>query len=178
MIERFNQLETREKIFLAGGAIFLLLALIYIGLYQPYQEAVRSAEKSTLAKQAQVEQAKRLQVEYRALQQQMKRANTKLARSDGMSALALMEGIAVRIGGREKLSYIRPQPPQSQGTVSIDHLDVKFERLPLPQVVRLLWEIESSATQMQIKNLRLKERFDNRTELDATMTVAVFRSKG
>jgi len=84
----------------------------------------------------------------------------------------------VRIGGREKLSYIRPQPPQSQGTVSIDHLDVKFERLPLPQVVRLLWEIESSATQMQIKNLRLKERFDNRTELDATMTVAVFRSKG
>ncbi len=178
MIERINQLETREKAFLAAGAVFLLTVFLFVGLYQPYRNAVTGAERSILAKQAQVEQVKRLQTEYRALQQQMKRADSKLTRAGGASALALVEEIATRIGGRENLSYIRPQPAQSQGTVRIDNLDIKFERLPLQQVVRLLWELEASAAQMQVKNLRLKERFDNQAQLDATMTVAVFRSNG
>jgi general secretion pathway protein M len=175
MISRIDQMEQREKIFLAIGAVFILFVIIVFGLYQPYRNALARTEKKIAVKQIQVEEVRKLQAEYQTLQNRMKRAETKLVSTSGLSALALVEDIASNIGGRENLSYIRAQPPQSRGEFRIENLDVKFEKLPLQQVVRLVLGIETSTTQMQVKNLRLKQRFDNSSQLDVTMTVSVFR---
>lgn len=175
MIRRINQLEQREKVFLAIGIAFVLVVIIVFGLYQPYRDALDRTERSITVKLAQIEQVRKLQAEYRLLQGRMARAEAKLVRSGASSALASVEDIATSIGGRENLNYIRPQPPQTQGEFHIENLDIKLEKLPLQQVVRLLWGIEKSPTQMQVRNLQLKQRFDNRSQLDVTMTVSVFR---
>ncbi len=175
MISRFNQLEQREKVFLAIGAVFLLIIILVFGVYQPYRNALDRAEKTIATKRLQVQEVRKLQAEYQALESRMKRSEAKLVSTRGLSALALVENVASNIGSRENLNYIRPQPPQTQGEFRIENLDIKFEKLPLQQVVSLLWGIETSTSQMQVKNLRLKQRFDDSSQLDVTMTVSAFR---
>jgi len=175
MINRFKQLEAREKVFLSIGIAFILIVIIVFGIYQPYRNALARAEKTIATKKSQIEEVRKLQVEYRKLQNVMKRAEAKLDRAEGTSALALVEEIASDIDSRENLNFIRPQPPQTQGEFRIENLDIKFEKLNLQKVVQLLWRLETSDTQMQVKNLQLKQRFDNRSQLDVTLTVSAFR---
>ncbi len=175
MINRIAQLERREKILLLVGAVFIVVVVLIYGVYDPYRNALSRAQRSIATKYQQIDQVRALQAEYLALQGQMNRAESKLVKRSGVSALAMVEDIASRIGSRENLSYIRPQPAQTQGDIHIENLDVKLERLSLQQVLQLLWGVESAKTQMQIKNLRLKQRFDNPAQTDLTMTVSVFR---
>ena len=175
MMKRFQNLEQREKVMLLGGLIFLLCVVAIFGIYLPYQDAVAQAERSIAVKQRQLDQVRELQQDYRRLQNRITRAERGLIGSSNRSALALLESIAARIDSRDKLNYIRPQPPQSQGAYRIENLDIKFERLSLEQTINLLWRVETAETRMQVRNLRLRQRFDDSSLLDVTMTVAVFR---
>lgn len=175
MIKHIAQLEYREKIMLLTGAVFLVAIFLFFGVYEPYVNSLNNAERSIAAKNRQIEEVRELQSEYLSLREQMERAESKLGRSSGLSALAMVEEIASQIGSRENLSYIRPQPSQTQGEIQIENLDVKLERLSMQQTLQLLWGFETSNTQMQIKNLRLKRRFDNPAQTDVTLTVSVFR---
>lgn len=175
MMERFQNLEQREKIMLLAGLIFLLGVVAIFGLYLPYRDALEQAERSIAVKQRQLDQVRELQRDYRHLEQRIARAESGLAGSSDRSALALLESIAAGIDSRDKLNYIRPQPPQTQGVYRIENLDIKFERLSLEQAVNLLWRVETAETRMQVRNLRLRQRFDDTSLLDVTITVAVFR---
>ncbi len=175
MIGRLSQLEKRELIMLGCGALFAIVVLLYIGIYEPYQNALTSAGKAIAAKRRQIVEVQQLQAEYFSLQEMTKNIEGQLAKRSGLSALALLENIASTVGSRENLSYIRPQPAQTQGEIYIENLDIKLEKLTLQQVLQLLWNIDTAKTPMQIKNLRLKQRFDNQALTDATLTVSVFR---
>jgi type II secretory pathway component PulM len=175
MMKRFQNLEQREKVMLLVGLIFLLCVVAIFGIYLPYRDALEQAERSIVVKQQQLDQVRALQQDYRRLENRIARAENGLIGSNDRSALALLESIAARIDSRDKLNYIRPQPPQSQGVYRIENLDIKFERLSLEQAVNLLWRVETAKTRMQVKNLRLRQRFDDTSLLDVTMTVAVFR---
>jgi len=175
MMRRLSQLEKREQIMLLVGAVFLIAVLLFVGVYEPYRNTLSGMHRTIAARQRQIQEVRQLQAEYNGLQQQMKRTESKLGRSSGLSALALLENIASNVGSRENLSYIRPQPAQTQGEISIENLDIKLDRLSLQQVLQLLWEIETAKTPMQIKNLRIKQRFDNQALTDTTLTVSVFR---
>ena len=175
MIGRLGQLEKRELVMLCFGAIFVLIALLYIGVYEPYQNALTNADKAISAKRRQIVEVQKLQAEYFDLQKMTKDIEGQLAKRSGLSALALLENIASTVGSRENLSYIRPQPAQTQGEIYIENLDIKLEKLTLQQVLQLLWNIDTAKTPMQIKNMRLKQRFDNQALTDATLTVSVFR---
>jgi hypothetical protein len=58
----------------------------------------------------------------------------------------------------------------------METLELRLERQPLEQVLRLLWEIENNPTApMRIASLRLQRRFENHALLDATMTMNAYR---
>ena len=131
-------------------------------------------DKKIAAKQLQLKEVRNLQAEYQSLQKQLDHAQKALNSKGSLSPLAKVEELASNIASRENLSYIRPQPPQTQGDIRIDNLDVKLEKLSLEQVLQLLWQVESPASQMQVKHFRIKQRFDNAAQLDLTMTVSVY----
>jgi hypothetical protein len=70
---------------------------------------------------------------------------------------------------------MRPQPPPPGRTCARSR-EVRLEKIRLDQVVRLLYAVDTADALLQVKNLRLKTRFDDRTLFDATMTVAAFGS--
>ncbi len=175
MMERFNQLEKREQVMLVCGLLFVIGALFFLAVYEPYQAALVNSEHSIRVKQRQLAEVKQLRAEYLQLQELGKTMDRQLDSNGGVSTLALLEGLVTSVSSREHLSYIRPQPPQTQDNLRIENLDLKLERLSLEQTLRLLWSIETSNVPIQIRNLRIKQRFDDHSLTDTTMTVAVFR---
>jgi general secretion pathway protein M len=174
VFNHIDQLEKREKLFLFVGTMFVILLIGFYGIYQPYQEVLLKLDKKISIKQLQIKEIRNLQVEYQSIQKQMDQAYKMLTRTGSLSPLTKIESLTSNIVSREKLNYIRPQPPQIQGDIRVDNLDIKLEKLSLEQVLQLLWQVESTKSQMQVKNFRLKQRFDNASELDLTMTVSVY----
>lgn len=174
MFNRIDQLEKREKVFLIVGIVASLVMITFYGVYQPYHNALRLLDKKVASRQLQLNEVRSLQAEYQSLQKQMDYAQKTVGKKDARSPLAKVEELASNIASREKLSYIRPQSPQIQGDIRVDNLDIKLEKLSLEQVLQLLWKVEAPATQMQVKNFRIKQRFDNAAQLDLTMTVSVY----
>jgi type II secretory pathway component PulM len=175
VIRQLEQLETREKLFLiAGGAILFVLLLVF-GVYLPYLRALERADRSITVKIDQIKEMVQLQSDFKVLQTQMEQLESSQEPGTGLSALTLIEDIAGRIGSRENLINIRPQAVQIKGDYRIENVDVKFEKMPLSQVVRLLKGIEISKIPIQVKTLQLKQRFDDHSQLDVTMTVSSFR---
>lgn len=174
MLNRIDQLEKREKLYLLVGAVVILATILFYGIYQPYRQKLQLLDKKITSKQAQLKDVRILQAEYQSLQKQLDHTRKKMSTGGSLSPLAQVEELASTAVSREKLSYIRPQPSQIQGDIRVDNLDIKLEKLSLEQMLQLLWKIEAPESQMQIKTFRTKKRFDNPSEIDLTMTISVY----
>lgn len=170
-----SQLNQRERVFVAAGSAALLVALLYFAIIAPYGSAMTKLDNQLSVRSRQLQEVKALRTEYLALQQQMTQVERLLGERQNFSALTHIENLVERTAGREKLLSMRPQPPEPHGQFTIDALEIKLEKLALKQVLEFLWGIESASTPMQVKGLYLKQRFDDRSSLDATLTVTVLR---
>ena len=56
-------------------------------------------------------------------------------------------------------------------------LEVKLEKITLQQVVRLLYEMETTDVPLNVKNLQLRNRSESAALLDATMDISTLRKK-
>jgi general secretion pathway protein M len=175
VISYLEELETREKFFLAGGCAILVLLLLLYAVYLPYQRALDRADRSIEVKLRQIGEIGQLQADYQALKIHLAKLESTQGQGRSLSALTLIEDVAGRICSRENLVNVRPQAAQVKGDYRVENVDVRFEKLPLLQLLRLLKGIEATKTQTQVKTLQIKQRFDDRSQLDVTMTVSSFR---
>jgi general secretion pathway protein M len=175
VISRFEQLETREKLYLAGGCAILVILLLIFAVCLPYQRALERADNSIAAKLRQIQEIEQLQIDYRALKTRLTKLESRQGQGNNLSALTLIEDIASQIGSRENLVNVRPQSAQVKGNYRVENVDVKFEKMPLSQLLRLLKGIETTQAQLQVKTLQVKQRFDDKSQLDVNMTVTSFR---
>lgn len=172
-----SQLNQRERIFVAVGGGLLVLALIYFAIVAPYRSSLRKLDQQIEARSAQLQEVKLLQTSYLDLKQQMAQVERLLDNRQGFTSLTFMEGLVEQTAGRENLLSMRPQSPETRNEFIIDAVEIKLEKLTLEQVLELLVGIEEADAPMQVKNLYLKQRFDDRSLLDATMTVTSLRRK-
>lgn len=168
-------LNNRERIFVVTGCAVLSLTLLYFAIIAPYSNTMARLDQQLAISSRQLQEVNTLRTEYLALQQQMTQLERLLGNRQDFSALTFIENLVERTVGREKLLSMRPQTPEARGDFTIDSIEVKLEKLPLKQTLEFLWGIEKSRAPMQIKGLYLKQRFDDRSLLDATMTVTALR---
>lgn len=172
MISRLNP---REQIFVATGCAALVIAFLYFAIISPYNTAMARLDQQLTLRSRQLQEVKTLRTEYLALQKQMAQLDRLVGDRQNFSALTFIENLVERTAGREKLLSMRPQAPEARGEFTIDSIEVKLEKLPLKQTLEFLWGIEKATTPMQIKGLYLKQRFDDQSLLDATMTITALR---
>jgi general secretion pathway protein M len=170
-----SQLNQRERIFVTVGGIALALALLYLAVLMPYRGALTRLDKQIAARSQQLQEVKSLRAQYLAMQQQILQVEMRVKNSENFSALTFIENLVERTAGRENLVSMRPQSPMPQNEFTIDSVEVKLEKLSLRQVLELLWGVESATTPMQVRNLYLKQRFDDHSLLDASMTITALR---
>jgi general secretion pathway protein M len=172
-----SQLNQRERIFVAFGGGILVLALTYFAIVAPYRSALRKLDQQIEARSVQLQEVKLLQTSYLDLKQQMAQMERLLDNRQGFTSLTFIEGLVEQTAGRENLLSMRPQSPETRNEFIIDAVEIKLEKLTLEQVLELLVGIEEADAPMQVKSLYLKQRFDDRSRLDATMTVTSLRRK-
>ncbi len=170
-----SQLNQRERIFVFAGGFAIVLVLLYFAIVAPYQSALNRLDRQITVRSGQLQEVKVLQTQYLALQQQMSRMERLLGQRQNFSALTFVENLVERTAGRENLLSMRPQSPEVRNEFTVDAVEIKLERLTLRELLEFLLGIEEAATPMQVRNLYLKQRFDDRSLLDATMTVTALR---
>ncbi len=173
MIKTLNQ---RERYMVIGGGVLLGLVLVVFILILPYQNAMERFERKIITRQAQLAEVRQLQADYLQLRQQSSRLKRMMDQGGKVPPLTFLEETARTIGGRENLLLMRPLGSVDQGSLQIDTIEFKLERLTLEQVVRLLREIEQAQPPMRVDRLLVKQRFDDATQLDMTTTVSTTRS--
>ncbi len=170
-----SQLNQRERVFVTVGGVALILALLYLTVLMPYRGALTRLDKQIATRSRQLQEVKALRAQYLGMQQQILKVEMRVKNSENFSALTFIENLVERTAGRENLLSMRPQSPVTQSEFIIDTVEVKLEKLSLKQVLEMLWGVESATTPMQVKNLYLKQRFDDHSLLDASMTITALR---
>ena len=170
-----SQLNQRERMFVIVGGGALVLALLYFAVVAPYRSALSRLDRQIVTRSGQLQEVKVLQDRYLAMQKQMSQVARLLGKRQDFSALSFIEDLVEQTAGRENLLSMRPQSPETRNEFTIDSVEIKLERLTLRQLLELLMGVEGATTPMQVKSLYLKQRFDDRSLLDASMTVTALR---
>jgi general secretion pathway protein M len=168
------QLNPRERLALIVGAVVVLVTLIYLGIVAPYRQAMGRLDARIATRQKQLGQIQEVRQDYLQLQQQVAAAESRLDRGREFSLFTFVETTAAREAGRENLIYMRPQPPSTQEGFREESVEVKLEKIRLDQLVRFLYAFEAVDAALEIKNLRIRTRFDNRSLLDAVLTISMY----
>ncbi len=173
MIERLSH---RDRIALGAGAAVILVVFLWLGVFAPYQEAMSRLDGSIASRQRQLEQVREVRQEYLQLQREMAEAEKRLVgKQAGFSLFSFIEEITGNIGVRENLVSMRPQSSPTQGEYREESVEIRLERIGLDQLVRLLYAIETADVFLNVRAMRVKPRFDNRSQLDTTLTVSYYQ---
>lgn len=173
-----DKLGDRERLFLLGGTVILVVILVGFGAYEAYRSTLLRLDKTIATRTRQLGDFETRRQEALLLRQQLEQAERKLGASVGFSLASFIEGQAGQVAGRSSLAYARPQPPVSRGNLQEETIEAKLERLTLEQVLRLLWAIETGPVTMQVRTMELRKRFDDPALLDLTLTVSATRRTG
>lgn len=170
----WSQLTPRDRVALSIGTAVVLVTALVFGVIAPYRSALSSLDTKIARRQTQVQEVANLGAEYRKLQRQLNEAEGRLSRNQNFSLFTFLEAAVGRVATKENLVYMRPQPPVSKEGYREESVEIKLEKLRLDQLVRFLYAVESAEAWLQVKNLRVRTRFDNKSLLDAVMTVSSY----
>jgi general secretion pathway protein M len=171
----FAQLSRRERVTVSVAALAVLATLLYAGAVAPYRRAVQRLDAKIAAQERQLGEMAALQQRYQQLQRRVGEAERRLAKTADFSLFAYVEGLAGQMISRENLVSMRPQPATVREDLREEAVEVRLEKVRLDQLVRLLHAIDSNEALLTVKSLKVKTRFDNRTQLDAVLTIAAYR---
>lgn len=174
MIRNLSLRRRDRTALIVGGALVALLLLA--GGLMTAGTVFGRLDRTIATRSAAVRDLDQLRGEAQRLQQQIRLAEEKLARTAGGSQTTLIEGLANRSAGQGNLTYLRPLAASTQDGLTVETVELKLERQSLGQVLRLLWEVENHpAAAMRIQGLRLQRRFENHALLDVTLTISAYR---
>lgn len=168
------QLNRREQVAVAVGVVVVLAAVLFLGIIAPYRNALAQLDGQITSRQRQIREVESMRREFLMLQQQQSAAEARLDKGGAFSLFPFVEGLVGQVAAKENLVSMRPQPPVPRETLREESVEVRLEKIRLDQVIRLLYAVDTADALLQVKNMRLRTRFDDRSLFDATLTVAAF----
>ncbi|MBW2503659.1 MAG: type II secretion system protein M [Deltaproteobacteria bacterium] len=170
-----KQLSPRERIFVFGGGFVVLLCLLAFTIVVPYMNAQDRLDKLIDLRMQQLLEVKALHGKYLDLKRRTSQAETTLDGRQEFSALTFIENLLAETAGRDRLVSMRPETPIVQNELIVETIEIKLEKLSLRQLLELFWGIDKTNLPIHVKNFHLKQRFDDRSLLDATLVVSALR---
>ena len=166
MIKRLNP---RERWVVVGGAIVLGLLFVWFALLSPYLATLTTLDRKIAAAQRNLVRVSAMSEQIVQLRQRLATADQRT--SSGRPLFSQVESLTEQTGVREQLLAMRPQAATTQGEFRQQLVEIRLEKLSLAQLVKLLHAVEYRSGGVQVKSLRVKPRFENRSELDASMVL-------
>jgi general secretion pathway protein M len=165
-----KRLTAREKVVVVSGLIVLILLLGWFALLNPYVKAMESLDRKNTAHRHSLLKVEKMRDQINQLRHQLATVgNRKKGKSRPL--FSVVENLTEQTGVREQLLSMRPQPATVQGKFRQQLVEIRLEKLSLTQLVKLLHAIEYRSGGVQVKSMRVKPRFEDRSVLDVSMVL-------
>ncbi len=171
----FSRLSRREKTLAlgAGGVLVLLVALLV-------SVSVRSSfadVQSRIAVEEQgLAQVVQLSGGFQQADAERQRLRARLQGSRGVSLFSFMEQVTK--GQGVNIDNMTPRPPSTQGGITEQSVQVQLDGITIDKLAGILNGIQTSPQMIKIKRLRVRQKFNDKQKVDATMTVATYSLAG
>jgi hypothetical protein len=163
----------REMIFLWGGAC--VLAGLLILQFAVYPAIRRSKDLNRLIpqKETELKELRLLRQELNSLREARAALAQKIPAGErALPPLSRLDGWIERSGLRQTVKSMKPSPsPGGEGM----NVDVVLEKAELPQLIRFLYEIQSSPGGSRVARMSLKPRYTTPRFLDVSLQMVFYQ---
>jgi len=174
----FNKLEKREKRVVVAGAIFLVCFVVFHVTVSPLLQARQQTQKALIQKKEDIKKIRQLQEEYRQLQNQAVNIQNRLQkRSPSFTLFSFIEERATKAKVKQQINSMTPSISEGEGPLQESRVDLKLEKISLPQLVDFLQQIESIDDVVAIKRISIQENSKEEGLLDVVMQIITFTKK-
>lgn len=159
--------RTRQRI----GMFLAAILVVLIGL-SAINARISALEKKRAAREADVAEMMRLKLRYQAANIGAQRLTNRLlaTRADDSPAKIIEE-----IGIKGRASQIKPVKGADIPGYVEDAADVKMEGLSANETANLIYRLEKGARPVTVKKALIKQRFDDPSKLDLSLTIALIK---
>jgi general secretion pathway protein M len=168
-VEMVQGLDTRTRQRLG---IFLAAVLIIVVALSAANSRISALEKKKVAREADLVEMMRLKLRYQQANMGSQRLTNRLmaTRPDDSPAKVIDE-----IGIKGRGSQVKPVKGDTLSGYVEDAAEVKIDGVTANEATNLIYRLEKGARPMTVKKLLIKQRFDDPSKVDLTMTVALIK---
>lgn len=170
--DRWHQLSQRERTIVLVGGIILSLSLLFVLVVDPLLAAYERLARQEARKQKDLRELTVLSREYAAKRDRLTNAEQRMPTSDNrFSLLTFMEEAAATAQIRDRITSMQPQVQTLSQGYEETAVDLRLEGVQLPELLVLLVTIDQAPYDLQVRHLKIRPKFDNPVNLDATLRV-------
>ncbi|MDX2493829.1 MAG: type II secretion system protein GspM [Desulfuromusa sp.] len=169
-----NRLNSREKTVVGVGLAVLVVLFVWFVLFGPYFETMNNLDRRIAAHRHSLDRVEKIRDQIIQLRQQL--VDVETLKKDNRPLFSQVENLTEQTGVREQLLSMRPQPATTQGEFRQQLVEIHLEKISLSQLVKLLHAVEYRSGGVQVKSMRVKPRFDDRSLLDVNMILMSLES--
>lgn len=167
-------LNPREKTVVVAGLIVLVLLFVWFALLSPYFKKMNTLDRKIVAHQHSLVNVEKVRDQIIQLRRQLVDVGT--LKKGNRPLFSQVESLTEQTGVREQLLSMRPQPATTQGEFRQQLVEIRLEKISLSQLVKLLHAVEYRSGGVQVKSMRVKPRFEDRSILDVNMVLMSLES--
>lgn len=173
-----KNLSPRERQFLFGGGAVVLLLLLVFGLIVPLTEMLTGMDRRLAERHDQVDEARLLQAEIAKVKVQLAQLERKTDQGQNVSLFSMIENSSSQLGFRDNLVSMRPQSPTRREGFRVEAVDLRLEKIRFDQLVLLLKVFDKADMLLNVRQLKIKKRFNDPSLVDVNLQVEAVQREG
>ena len=171
----YDRLESRERLFLLLGVVFVVCFLIFQLVITPYLEARQILERSLQRRQNELLEMSILQKEYQDLMQRQGVITRRIEqRSPQFSLFSFLEQQTTAVKVRNRVTSMKPATTELEDGLEESSVEIKLDGITLKQLVDFLVRVESEENVILVKRLAVQKNQKESDLLDVVMNVVTF----
>ena len=170
--ERWQQLSQRERVIVAAGGAVVGISLLFVLVIDPLITKYDRLAHQEARKQKDLRELATLSQDYAAKRDRLVKAEQRLpGASSRFSLLTFMEEAAGAARIRDRIAGMQPQVQTLSEGYEETAVDIRLEGVQLPELLALLVAIDRAPHELHVRHLKIRPKFDNPVNLDATIRV-------
>lgn len=166
-------LNRRERIFITGAALFIVLFSLFHLVIAPVFEKKNQLATELAAKRRTAEEMRDLQEEYRMLVERMEISRQQYSqRPDNFSLFSFLERLADNSGIKNKIAYMRPDSTRDEVSgITLSQVEMRLEGVRMEELVPYLFRVEDAENRIHVNRLSITKSGEGTSPVNVVMRV-------
>lgn len=173
-----SELTERDRYIIYGVAGFLAVIISYLAVFS-FSSKVSNLEKRVLTLETDLQRVADLKSEYIESSRQLKNLVKSGSKQTG-PLISVVEKVLLSESVERKNFSIKDRNQRSKDAEDIYNeksVEVQIKQIPLGKMIDILYAFQSKNTNLKVKGLRIRTRFDNSNSVDIYFMVSTFEFK-